>query len=417
MGGGGGGGGAPPGLALGDDCAKDADCDSGLCKPVLLNTGQTVCVSPCTNQMDCGGVGAKFFCDPLKPGSANGYCVPHSPAHCLSCNVAGDCGTLSEECFLAPGDKDKACHVDCALSGEDACPPEYTCTDETVNGAARKLCRPNLPTCIDAVGGYCDRVSIPQSCSRNNAAGQCVGERDCLVGSKRFDKCNAIAPQCKADCAIQDPAGCTEVYCPGATNTAQNCGMCGNACPGLNQPNDDVTCQNGQTCTFACQGENYDVDKNTATGCEKVDSPLANHTQGASVNLGQRDCHDNGLVPLTSGLLPSDGRTHANPAVVGFDGATGSAPDWFYVDATGGFCQNDVNADIQISNSSNPTCYKLSILTDKGTYVCSTNGAGNCSISNGSGSYGSGSQIFFKIEKTCGTNVVENPSYAVRAYF
>src|SRR5262249_6083453 len=154
--------------------------------------------------------------------------IPHSPAHCLSCASDSACGSLSEVCFQAPGDNAKACHIDCSIAGADACPADYSCTDQTVNGQPRKLCRPTIiPTCLDAVGGYCDRLAIPQPCLRINGAGMCLGERDCLPAAKRFDKCSAMAPQCKTDCSLQDPAGCTESYCPGATSDPANCGACG----------------------------------------------------------------------------------------------------------------------------------------------------------------------------------------------
>src|SRR5437867_2404524 len=56
-------GGAAPGLALGDECSKDAECSSKLCKPVVIGSSP-VCVSPCTKQSDCG-LSDNFFCDPL----------------------------------------------------------------------------------------------------------------------------------------------------------------------------------------------------------------------------------------------------------------------------------------------------------------------------------------------------------------
>lgn len=399
---------------LGESCQKDADCQSNLCKDVLLNSGNLVCVTPCTQQSDCG-MNANFFCDPKSGGSSDGYCVPRSPAHCLSCNKDADCGSLSETCVQATGDNALACHVDCSISGDKACPSEYSCQAQVVNGQNRMLCMPNVPTCVDALGGFCDRISVPQSCSRANAAGSCLGQRQCLPNSKRFDKCDAMAPQCKTDCAIQDPAGCMLSYCPSATNTPQNCGMCGKACPGLNQPADNVACNN-MACSFSCQGENYNVDKNQANGCEKTDSPLGNHVQGAAVDIGTLPCDDTLSVLNMMGRIESDAEVHANPAINGFNAVTGSAPDYFHVFASGGVCQNDLNASLQVNGSGSPACYQLTAITSNGNYVCKTNGAGACPISKGAGSYGDMTDIWFVIEKTCDTNVTEQVTYTVTGH-
>lgn len=411
--GGTGGGGGKPGLGVGSSCNLDVDCASGLCKPVLLNSGEAVCVIPCTQQSDCG-ISANLFCDPITAGSVNGYCVPHSPAHCLSCSADADCGSLSEACFLAPGDKDKACHVDCAISGETACPAEYTCTDEMVNGQARKLCRPNVPTCLDAVGGFCDRIQIPQPCTRANATGSCLGQRDCLPGTKRFDTCNAAAPQCKADCSLQDPPSCTLSYCPGATTGPGNCGMCGKLCPGYLKQNDNVACNGGATCAFSCQGENFDVDNDPNNGCEIVDAPIGNHTQNSASAVGSISCNDgNGMTVQIAGKLVSDKRVHEMPAVNGFDAASGSAPDWYNIFATGGVCTDDITLTFSVQGSASPTCYKMLIVSSNGNYTCQAGANGSCAVSKGSGSYQDDTTLLIEIQKTCNTNTLESVNYTI----
>lgn len=411
----GGTGGMPnPGLPQGNDCTQDSDCASHLCKPVVVGTNP-VCVTPCTQNSDCGG-NVNVFCEPITAGSTDGYCIPHSPAHCLSCTQDSDCGSLSETCFQAPGDINAACHIDCSIAGDAACPSDYSCTDQTVNGQARKLCRPKgIPTCLDALGGWCDRLQLPQPCVRQNTAGTCLGQRVCLSPSKRFDKCGALAPQCKTDCTAQDPAGCMESFCPGATNTPTNCGMCGTVCPGYQQPNDNVTCQNGMTCTFSCQGENYDVDKNAGNGCEVADVPVGNHTQTSAAYVADVSCNDgNGHTVHFTGTLLSDARVHENAAIVGFDTNSGSAPDWYSINATGGtFCVNDVVLSFSVAGSASPTCYSLTVITDKNTYSCQADGTGNCSMSHSSGQYSGGSVIRIELQKTCGTNVSENVTYTV----
>lgn len=421
-GGGAGGGGSTPGLPLGSDCNQDADCESNLCKQVVINT-PPVCVTPCTSQTDCG-VSPNYFCEPITPGSPDGYCIPHSPAHCLSCTQDSDCGSLSEVCFQAPGDNANACHIDCSLSGADACPPDYNCTDQMVNGQARKLCRPKIiPTCLDAIGGFCDRLNIPQPCIRTNAAGMCLGERVCLPGTKRFDKCSAMAPQCKADCSLQDPAGCTLIYCAGATDGPDNCGSCSNVCPGYMQPNANVACQNANMCTFSCQGENFDVNNDASDGCEEQDDAPGHHTQGTASLFGGAgiSCDDDpiiGQAMVTVNILNqeivSDKRTHQTPSINGFVANSGSAPDWHLIHATGGlFCVNDVTLTLTMVGSQFPNCYKLSVLTDKGTYTCQTGANGKCGINPGGSSYSNNTDIYIKVEKTCDTTKIEQVSYTI----
>src|SRR5262249_7892845 len=159
------------------------------------------------------------------------YCVPRSPAHCLSCDDASDCGSLSEVCFQAQGDVAKACHIDCSIAGAAACPDDYTCLDQVVDGKPRKLCRPKTsPRCLDAQGGFCDRSPPSLPCKRTSTDGACTGQRVCLPSSKRYDKCSAPVPACKKDCSAKDPAGCITNYCGGVASGPDNCGMCGNVC-------------------------------------------------------------------------------------------------------------------------------------------------------------------------------------------
>jgi hypothetical protein len=403
---------APLDLPLGSTCATGTDCASGFCIPVVPGASP-VCVTSCTKQSDCAAA-TGYFCDPLVAGSAEGYCVAHSPEHCASCAHDADCGALSESCFLAPGDSALACHVDCSISGADACPSDYTCTSETVKGVARKLCRPTLvPDCADAQGGFCDVVTTPQACGRANTNGACTGQRACDL-TQRFEACPAPVPQCKTDCSVQEPTGCTTAFCAAATTTPTNCGACGTVCPGYMQASDNVTCQSGSTCTFSCQGENYDVDNAAVDGCEVNDAPTGNHTMSTPVNLGSQSCDDGFAITGASGTLPSDKRVHATASVVGFDAASGSAPDWFEITGTGGtFCSNDIVVTLTVTGSAAPTCYKLTVITDKNTYSAQTDATGTAKITHSTDQYSDNTVISFEVQKTCSTSVIENVSYAI----
>jgi hypothetical protein len=192
-------------------------------------------------------------------------------------------------------------------------------------------------------------------------------------------------------------------------------------CPGYGQPNDNVTCQNGQTCTFSCQGENYDIDDDPSNGCEVSDSPQGNHTisSPAPVSGSFSACDDGTEHPLFSGALPSDTRAHQQPAIVGFDTSTGSAPDWLTITpTTGTFCYNDLVVTLTMTSSTNPSCYKLIVITDKFSYSCQTSSGGSCTINQDTGGqFSDGQSILFEVQKVCGTNTIENAAYTVSGHF
>jgi hypothetical protein len=178
------------------------------------------------------------------------------------------------------------------------------------------------------------------------------------------------------------------------------------------QPNTNVTCNQG-ACTFSCQGEYYDVNGNQSDGCEAADSPTGNHTQASALDLGSVSCFD---VPRQSvnGTMLSDARVHTNPAITGFDTATGSAPDWYHVTAIGGACINDLSVTLQMSNSAFPQCYKLNVFTNSGTFTSQTNASGTAAITQGSGSYSDNTDIYFKVEKTCSAAQIESVDYTLQ---
>ncbi|HNN95715.1 MAG TPA: hypothetical protein PKI03_25725, partial [Pseudomonadota bacterium] len=310
-------------------CTSGSECQSGSCQPAGSD-GASICVRGCRSQMDCAGLPGGLYCAPQKAGSPDGFCVPSSSKHCASCRMDSECGSLSEACLQAPGDIAPACHIDCSLSAA-ACPSDYDCLD--VPGGAgggdmgtgsRKLCVPKAKLCLDSLGGSCDRVSLPQTCWRENDAGSCTGQRPCLAGG-RYDRCGATTPQYKR-CGDMDPPGCmlklaadattsklncgrcgnacgaSEDCCSGsckpldtasdcgacgrtcaagsgccgggctALNTVSNCGRCGNACAGVGLSSSDVFCDSGSlVCSMTCRGDNYDIDGAMSNGCELLD--------------------------------------------------------------------------------------------------------------------------------------------------
>ncbi len=399
------------GPPLGGGCEADADCASGMCRAVYAGSSLKVCVRTCAQAGDCGN--ATAYCSPVNAGATTGLCVPRSPTHCMACDADADCGLLGETCAELPGTGARACFVDCALDGAQACPPQYTCSDVGVGGRARRLCTPDTGSCGTALGGFCDAINTPQPCDSSSDAGHCTGMRTCQAGN-RYSTCSAAAPNCRGSCAAANPPGCLLDFCAGVATTADHCGTCGMPCPGRNQPSALAACTN-QACSFGCVGENYDVNAAEQDGCELLDIPADNHTQPNAQYVAELGCGDGDSMRNMTGKIPSDARTHT-PAVQNV-GVAGAAPDWFRIRAAGGLtCVNDVNMALQVNNTTAPQCFHLSVKTDEGDYNCTTNTTGFCSISNGSGSYSGDTDIFLVVAKTCSSPGPEGPDYVINGH-
>lgn len=406
----GGGGGLTPGSGdAGAPCSSASDCNSLECVGWFRDAG-SICARTCEDQAGCADLD-RFVCSLTLDGG--GTCVPQSPAHCLPCEFDSDCGDQAEACVLAPGESARTCRVDCSLAGAAACPSDYTCTQIRFNNVMRSFCMPPTPSCAAAQGGTCDRYAVPQPCSNGNDAGTCTGARACVGG--RFSTCNAMTPTCKASCDLPDRAGCAESLCPAATQVPTHCGSCSNACPGAGLASANVTCTSG-ACTFSCKGENYDVDQRPDSGCEVLDAPLGNHSTANAASAGSNSCSDSSTINQ-SGVLPSDTRVHEMPAVADFNVASGFAPDFLKVTATGGLtCVNDIGLTFTVTGTAPLTCYRLSVTTDKGVYGCDATAAGTCTVTSGSGSYSDDTTIVLSVTRTCAITGASG-SYRITGHF
>jgi cysteine-rich repeat protein len=219
----------------------------------------------------------------------------------------------------------------------------------------------------------------------------------------------ATCTGCSADCSqILNLVGC-DVTSP------QNCGACGNVCPGFGLANDDVSCADPatSTCALTCRGENYDVNGVASDGCEVLHPTPPGHTQATAGQLTAASCVDGDSQRIFHGTMASDGRVHT-PPVEGFNSTTGSAPDEWSILATGGSCINDYLGTVTTAGGSASSCYRLSVVTDKGTKSFALPGAGTTTFSSaGGGSYSDGSTIFFVVDKVCPLPVQENITYDV----
>ncbi len=152
-----------------------------------------------------------------------------------------------------------------------------------------------------------------------------------------------------------------------------------------------------------------------ADGCEVADAPLGNHQATTPADLGSVSCSDgNGHTVHHDGKLPSDSRVHANPMVAGFDPVSGSAPDELKVTGSGGtLCEDDVNITLTVTGSTEPTCYRLHIVTTDIDMACTASASGSCNITAGSGSYNDNSDLHFTVSKTCSAAMRDGPTYTV----
>ena len=403
--GGGGGGGGGGGSTGSEQPTSD---ESAACA-----SGQTrchgTCVDTATDAAHCGACGAACGTGELCVGGA---CAPAGGA-CASGQTACD-----DACVDLQSDP-----AHCGACG-NACGDGTVCTAGAC--AAPSTCAEGQTACGEAC---VDLSSDPANCGACGAG--CNQDETCSAGAcaaAQSGTCAEGQTPCGDVCAdlSGDPANCgacgnacgASQGCCGGTCTSlatvQNCGACGATCPGLGKPNANVTCQNGGTCTFSCQGDAYDVDGDPGNGCEQVLTGAGNHTSGTAkfASPATQDCFDSSSGGF-SGTIASDARAHANPNVPGFDAATGSAPQFWKVTATGGsICQNGLDVLITMTGATS-NCYGLTVTTDQGSHAAVVvNGAARINPGD-TGIYSDDSTILFKVEKTCGTSVREVADYTV----
>ena len=214
-------------------------------------------------------------------------------------------------------------------------------------------------------------------------------------------------------CAAQEIRPTQPTVPPGPLATAVQ-----TSCPGTGAPYGNAALSGG-VCTFSCQGEHYDVNGTPTDGCEVADNPVGNHVQSSAANQGTLSACGSPTGTVT-GMIPSDKQVHTNPAFTGFDATTGSAPDWYVVQGASGFtCQNTLFAKLTIAGSRMPSCYKLTAITDLHTYTAQANSTGTATIdySTTNNQFTTNANIYFQVSKTCGTNVVEAPTYTLTYRF
>ena len=186
-------------------------------------------------------------------------------------------------------------------------------------------------------------------------------------------------------------------------------------CPGQGAPY--INAGTPPTCQVLCVGDHYDVDNNASNGCEVPYTSQAGHDQTTAAQRPQLGCATQDTI---QGSIPSDSRIHGNPAVPGFNASTGAAPQWWstVADPNAIACSNSLYIAFQMILSSHPSCYQLTIKTDKSPannpVIPDATGAATLIFSGlPTPAYSNGSTIYFEIQKVCTSSIRENVGYTI----
>lgn len=263
-----------------EGCGDGSKCCGGACISVIddeENCGQ--CGNACPAADDAGTVVA----------CVDGTCVQSCQDGFADCDQRADngceeplntdenCGGCFVDCttMTAPQATDVVCGDDATPSCEAVCGDAAwaDCDGELVTGCERRM------TTASDCGG-CDRA-CPQ---RPFSTPVCQFAERCL-GATRDPACDGPDPLCtiacdagRADCSGGVADGCESDL----LNDEQNCGGCGNECPG--------ECTNG-TCHVTCTWPRANCDGNGFNGCETDLRTDVSHCGmcGSSCEFGE-DC-------------------------------------------------------------------------------------------------------------------------------
>ncbi len=375
-------------------CPDGRTCQGGSCS---CPSGQDVCADACVDrQVDeshCGQCGRA--CDAGQV-CRSGLCG-------VTCGAGGFCS--------ASGDTPVCCGGTCfstASSSRHCGECGNDCSTQLTNFCIEGTCRCGF------TGAPCGEG---QTCCFGGDHGV-GGTGICLSTSTDMDHCGICDLACgpganrcvQGDCRCGDGAECGEPLtccgnqaCFDLRHDQNNCGACGNVCPGDGQSeNSDVLCLIGE-CWLTCKGENYDMNFNAVDGCEVRDMQN-NRTQATARNLGSITCFDFDRGQF-SGSIYEDARAH-NPEPPGFDHdhrGVNAAPLYYTGTAVGGLCENDPFIRLVMQGGTSG-CYQLTLhLFGDATHteITATVIDGEAVIQRGSGTYDDGDAFLFVVEKIC----------------
>lgn len=223
--------------AVGEPCAADAECTSGIC---LSSSLGTACTAACARETDCDGFPIGMFCLPVRPG--RGGCVPEAdlPTVPATCADHGDCAYPLY------------CRTDGVGCDLPECLHDGDCAAGNVCETATRQCQP--ATCSDDVD--CRRPGLVCADDQTCAPPNCTTNADC---GALPNYCQPAQHACKVGLACEDEDGCFyNEQCAGGFCVPDLCwnpcqdgkvcdpasGWCGAACTGPGQGG----CPSGQAC-------------------------------------------------------------------------------------------------------------------------------------------------------------------------
>ena len=296
--------------------AKCADLRDEVGQPraplhYVLECLQGKCVSVCASPIwkDCNGI-AEDGCEtsletPSNCGACGNACAPG-----VAC-IAGKCGCPAgqtqctvdgtPQCVDLKSDDGNcgACNKPCPIDPSWLVPPNmhYGCVNATCGASGLSTPPvgappPALPMAPPKAQLKCDSFGAGATfanCNANLADGCEVNVRAagddkncgacgkvCPAGTKCSDFSGSGLPQCecsagKTHCGLPGPGG---ESCADLTSDLQNCGSCGNKCPGsttadIQGANVTISpvCKNGQ-CDYECAAGRADCNGRKSDGCE-----------------------------------------------------------------------------------------------------------------------------------------------------
>ncbi len=292
---------APTLKKLGEACATDDSCATGLCD--AIPGAQAVCVKKCAD-----GCAETEICTQLTMSRFS--CAKDPRKLCNACQIDSDCPYPSDRCVVVNGEK--VCGRDCAF--DQNCPNGYSCRNALGTDGKAKLqqCTPTVASCACLARG-----DLSQPCSLTNSYGTCGGIKTCDLVSNTVtcsahapavescngidDNCNGnvdeidemkscgvgackrtistcaggVASECKPGQPIDELCNAIDDDCDGVVDNGfpvdsdpNNCGACGYKCSEHVQHATGLSCATKLCDYTACEPTWRDYDGDRTNGCE-----------------------------------------------------------------------------------------------------------------------------------------------------